>query len=164
MKHMRLQLREQQHHLVVDLRADGRQYHVTLDGKQHIVEAHRLDPSTLLLTIDGKRHRVAIACRGQERLVSIAGEFYSFAKDTDATAHRVESVASPEIVAPMPGKILQVFVQPGDQVTDGTPLLILEAMKMETRLVAEAAGTVVELRVADGDMVDGGQTLVVLAY
>jgi len=64
----------------------------------------------------------------------------------------------------MPGKILQVLVQPEDRVSTSDPLLILEAMKMETRLVAEAAGTVREVRVSPGDMVNGGQTLLVLDY
>jgi len=44
----------------------------------------------------------------------------------------VANVAAPEIVAPMPGKVLQVAVQAGAQVAAGDTLLILEAMKMET--------------------------------
>ena len=55
-------------------------------------------------------------------------------------------------------------MQPGDHVAAGDTLLILEAMKMETRLTAEAAASVAEVRVAAGDMVDGGQVLVVLTY
>jgi biotin carboxyl carrier protein len=64
----------------------------------------------------------------------------------------------------MPGKVLQVFVRPGDVIASGDPLLILEAMKMENRLTADAAATVQEVRVAPGAMVDGGQVLVVLDY
>jgi len=64
----------------------------------------------------------------------------------------------------MPGKVLEVLVQPGDRVEIGDGLLILEAMKMENRLIAEAAATVAEVKVAAGDMVEGGRVLVVLTY
>ena len=79
-------------------------------------------------------------------------------------ARHVAALAPPEIVAPMPGKVVQVLVKPGDQVESGDGLLILEAMKMENRLVAEAVATVAEVRVSEGDMVEGGQVLIVLRY
>jgi len=161
---MRLHLREKQRHLTIEVQRDGDHYHLTVDGTPCTVEAAYVDASTIVLTVGGLRYRIAIASRGRERLVSVEGEVYAFAPETPDAAHHVESVAAPEIVAPMPGKILQVLVQAGDCVADGDPLLLLEAMKMETRLVAEAAGTVDEVRVAPGDMVNGGQVLVVLRY
>jgi biotin carboxyl carrier protein len=60
--------------------------------------------------------------------------------------------------------VTQVLVQTGQRVEAGEGLLILEAMKMENRIVAEAAGTVEEIRIAAGDMVDGGQVLAVMQY
>jgi len=70
----------------------------------------------------------------------------------------------PEVTAPMPGRVLEVLVQPGAHVAAGDGLVIMEAMKMENGLVAEAAGTVGEVQVAVGDMVDAGQVLIVLSY
>lgn len=64
--------------------------------------------------------------------------------------------------APMPGKVLSVHVQVGDQVAAGQPLVIMEAMKMEHTLTAPGASVVVELRCSVGDQVDNGQILVVL--
>jgi biotin carboxyl carrier protein len=108
---------------------------------------------------------VVLVCNAQSRLVAVAGETYTFVPDTGMpAAPSVAMVASPEVTAPMPGKILQVLVQPGDRVEAGDGLLILEAMKMENRLVAETTGTVRDVRVAVGDMVDGGQILVVVTY
>jgi propionyl-CoA carboxylase alpha chain len=65
--------------------------------------------------------------------------------------------------APMPGKILAVHVQEGDQVTDGQALVVLEAMKMEHTIHAPAGGMVTEVRCAVGDQVDNGQVLVVIS-
>jgi glutaconyl-CoA/methylmalonyl-CoA decarboxylase subunit gamma len=66
------------------------------------------------------------------------------------------------IPAPLPGKILAVNVVPGDTVTEGTVLLILEAMKMENDILAPAGGTVKAVKVQNGDTVNTGDLLVVL--
>ena len=162
---MRVGLRHGQHHLTVDLQIDGTTCRATIDGTEHVVEAQWLDATTLSLVIGGQQYRVDLARRGRERLVAIDGEVYAFAPESGGgAAHCVANVAAPEIVAPMPGKVLQVAVHPEDHVAVGDTLLILEAMKMETRLTAEAAARVTEVRVAAGDMVDGGQVLVVLTY
>jgi biotin carboxyl carrier protein len=63
-------------------------------------------------------------------------------------------------VAPMPGKVLQVLVAIGDAVAPGQPLVVLEAMKMETTLRAEIAGTVAAVGASPGDMVEAGAALV----
>jgi 3-methylcrotonyl-CoA carboxylase alpha subunit len=161
---MRTHLRHRQQHVTVDLQREGKRYRVGVDGSEHDVRAEYIDAATLLLTLDGQRYRVAIVRRGRERLIAVGGEAYTFAPEAATTAHQVETVAAPEILAPMPGKVLQVLVRAGDEVVAGDALVIVEAMKMETRLVAEAAGTVAEVRVAAGDMVDGSQVLIVVDY
>ena len=62
----------------------------------------------------------------------------------------------------MPGKILQVKVAPGQAVKFGEVVIIMEAMKMETEIVAPADGTVAQGLVQAGAMVDTGAALVSL--
>jgi len=161
---MRIPLRHKQSHLVVDVHSEGNTYRVNVDGEEHVVEVHILDDTNAVLVVDGQCQRVAIARDGKQRQVAVAGEVYTFSAESGAAMENVASVASPEISAPMPGKVLQVLVRPGDLVEPGDALLLLEAMKMESRLTAEAGGTVAEVRVGDGDMVVGGQVLIVLTY
>jgi biotin carboxyl carrier protein len=66
------------------------------------------------------------------------------------------------LFAPVPGKIVDVFVQPGDKVDEGTPLVVLEAMKMENELRALKKGTVTAVLVKKGDTADRGQLLVAI--
>jgi len=66
------------------------------------------------------------------------------------------------LVAPLPGRIVQVAVKPGDRVQKGDTLLVIEAMKMENEFKAGAAGTVAEVRVEAGQAVNGGDVLVVI--
>jgi 3-methylcrotonyl-CoA carboxylase alpha subunit len=63
------------------------------------------------------------------------------------------------LAAPMPGKIVAVLVETGATVEKGTPLLILEAMKMEHTIKAPAGGTVKELLSAVGEQVEEGAEL-----
>ena len=64
--------------------------------------------------------------------------------------------------APMPGKILDIKVKAGDAVSFGQCVVVMEAMKMETEIVAPAAGTVASVNVSVGDAVDTGAVLVTL--
>ena len=64
--------------------------------------------------------------------------------------------------APMPGKIVSVSVSEGQQVNAGDVLLILEAMKMQNEITADAAGTVKAINVNAGQSVKNGDSLVIL--
>lgn len=66
------------------------------------------------------------------------------------------------VEAPMPGKILTVKASVGQAVKFGEPLVIMEAMKMETEIVAPADGTVSQVLVNTGDTVDTGAAMVIL--
>lgn len=65
-----------------------------------------------------------------------------------------------DIVAPMPGKIIRLAVEPDDTVKKGDLLCILEAMKMEHRFVAPQAGKVTAVYIQEGDIVEAGKQLV----
>ena len=62
----------------------------------------------------------------------------------------------------MPGKILNIKVSAGQTVKFGETVIVMEAMKMETEIVAPADGTVAQILVKAGDAVDTGAALVTL--
>ena len=74
-------------------------------------------------------------------------------------AAAVSAGAGGDVTAPMQGTILEVLVEPGQEVAPGDRLMVLEAMKMETTISATSPGTVIEVAVAPGDAVRGGQVL-----
>lgn len=67
------------------------------------------------------------------------------------------------LVAPMPGKVLDIFGKVGDEVEKGQVLLILEAMKMEHRIESPRSSTIAEIKVEVGEQVVNGAMLIVLA-
>lgn len=72
-------------------------------------------------------------------------------------------IGSGDIIAAMPGTILDIMVEVGDSVTHGQPLLVLEAMKMENDVMAPCDGVVKEVYAAKGASVNSGDLLMVLA-
>ncbi|OEZ00507.1 MULTISPECIES: acetyl/propionyl/methylcrotonyl-CoA carboxylase subunit alpha [Stenotrophomonas] len=102
------------------------------------------------------------------RVVRDGSELYLFGTDGvqrftlhDPVSEADQGVADAgSLVAPMPGRIVATLLAPGTKVTRGTPLLVLEAMKMEHTLQAPADGTVQGYRVKAGDQVGDGAVLV----
>ena len=74
----------------------------------------------------------------------------------------VAAGAGGELVAPMQGTILKVLLALGDTVASGDPVVVLEAMKMETTIAASRAGTVAELPIVAGQSVGAGQVVAVI--
>ena len=109
--------------------------------------------------IDGEPTSAIVLAAPERVEVRIAGQVHGFGLIPQRTA----SVAGPSngrIASPMPGRVLSLWVRPGQSVAAGDRLLVLEAMKMEHRLVAPAAGTVRAVHVAEGDQVSEGAALV----
>lgn len=161
---MQIGYRLQGQHWTVTVRreAAGR-FAVDAGAGARTVEAALLDPHTLQLTVDGHQQVAHVARVGDAVHVWLAGEVYVLAPESSGGAGPA-ALAAPQIVAPMPGKVLQVLVAAGAQVAAGDGLVIVEAMKMEHRIVAEAAATVRAVHIAAGAMVDGGTVLIELDY
>lgn len=67
-----------------------------------------------------------------------------------------------EIVPPMPGNIVKVLVKEGDSVKENTPLIIVEAMKMETTLYSSIDGIIKSVNVSEKEQVDTDKVLIVV--
>jgi acetyl/propionyl-CoA carboxylase alpha subunit len=143
--------------------APGR-FTVSVDDVPHAVEALLLDPVTIQIVIDGVSQVAHVVRLGDVTHVWLGGEVYRLHPETAAggAAHTVH--LQPQVVAPMPGKVLQVLVAAGQTVEIGEGLIIVEAMKMEHRIVADGAAVVRAVHAVAGQMVDGGAVLVELEY
>ena len=75
------------------------------------------------------------------------------APEAKAEAKPAVAITGNVVTSPMPGRILSVLVKPGDKVTKGQDVVILEAMKMENSITSDYAGTVKQVLVAEGDTV-----------
>lgn len=110
--------------------------------------------------IDGIARTYAIAHdgRGQYRVQSPLGVF-TFHREERHPRPKTSSSAN-AASSPMPGQVLRVLVKPGQSVSTGTPLVVVEAMKMEQTIASQREGVVTAILVKSGDVVSPGQTLV----
>ncbi len=124
-------------------------------GATHIARLRetrlRLDDTTIPATV---------VASGPRLTVILAGRPHPF-EAIDPLAPPEAAIAGAEhILAPIPGRITAVLCTPGDVVTRGQTLIVLEAMKMEMTLTAAMDGTIAAVRCAVGDMVQEGADLV----
>jgi len=138
---------------------------ITVNGRPFAVEVG--DDGTVL--VDDIVYDVAL----EGETATVGGESYAVRVSGLATAPLAPSpapagpAATPAaeasagaVLAIMPGKIVRVMVEPGQQVEEGQPVCVLEAMKMENELRARQGGTVRAVHVKPGDDVEKDQVLV----
>ena len=139
--------------------------HVTVDGTEIVVDSFVIDARQLsVVTADGRHLRVPYARRDGRLFVAVGGRTveivpHSAADDDDGVG---AGGFTPEVVAPMPGKVLEVLVAQGDEVAHDASLIRLEAMKMEQTIRAASPARVREVRVTVGAMVGPGAVLLIL--
>ncbi|HEU4801234.1 MAG TPA: biotin/lipoyl-containing protein [Gemmatimonadales bacterium] len=160
-------------------------YFVTIDGRERVVEVAgdqvtldgasvtaRLEPvpgtPMRQLVLDGNPITLTVERLGPGRWRVGRGGLAPEVEVLDERLRHIRSLtgvgarqgAGGILKAPMPGLVVRVEVEPGQQVTAGAPLVVLEAMKMENQLAAPAAGTVTAVRVQPGATVEKGAVLV----
>lgn len=169
-----------------DLLIDGKAYKVELglgeaitvvvDGETYRAEAKKaskgvtvhLDKKKFLvrfegshISIDGHKHNVEVRnlrrgrpswCYGTEEAEDVA---------VGKPTHKI-SGGEGMIHPPMPGRVVSIKVKEGDPVKIGSPILVLEAMKMQNEIVSNTDGIVREIRVSEGDLVESKDVLVVI--
>jgi len=156
-----------EHSIRLDPRPDGG-YVVQIGERTVEVEVERAASGEAVLIIDGQRIAAHIASRktldGVHHFVALTGRDASSVELVAASGliRRTGSASggSGGLEAQMPGQVMQVFVTEGDGVSEGQPLMLLEAMKMEIRVTAPQDGTVTRILVQPGETVERGQTLI----
>jgi biotin carboxyl carrier protein len=157
----------------VRLTRDGDAFNATVDDRPCRVACLHVGPATaaaggttveeLALEIDGRPCRALVARQRDRVLVALDGRVYVFDTGDDQRQAQVGAAGSGLVSAPMPGKIVTVLVGVGERVEAGQPLVVLEAMKMESTLAAEVAGSVSTIHVLAGATVEAGATLIEIA-
>jgi 3-methylcrotonyl-CoA carboxylase alpha subunit len=140
----------------------GGEYRIEHDGRTVLVAGARLADGVLGARFDAQARRFSVQA-DDVRVQVHDGEHRL--QLTPVGVYRRESVAQGgdnRMQAPMPGRVVLVRVQPGDNVIAGQEVVVIEAMKMELALKAPRDGVVAEVRAAAGDFVEADAVLVTL--
>ena len=112
--------------------------------------------------VGGKVFDIALDGNAGDYRAVVNGESLPVRVESDigrAAAHTHREHGDDVVVSPMPSKVVEVRVRPGESVERGAPLVVVEAMKMQNELTAERSGVVGEVFVNAGDAVESGAPL-----
>jgi 3-methylcrotonyl-CoA carboxylase alpha subunit len=146
----------------VEAERSGDGYRLRHNGRD-VQASARFADGMLTATLDGRSNAAAIVRDGDTLWIARHGKTQRFTLPDPLEGAEADDGLAGAILAPMPGKILQVHVAAGASVSKGQPLFVLEAMKMEHTIAATVDGKVEAIAVTAGEQVAEGATLGVLA-
>jgi acetyl/propionyl-CoA carboxylase alpha subunit len=126
------------------------------------IEISESDGRLLVRSSEGTHSAVVVRDRGKT-LVSYRGHVYTVEKLRAGGIGGAGAKSNGSLLAPMPGLVVEVLVEEGQQVSESQRLLVLEAMKTQQPMVAPFAGTVERVPVSKGQQVSEGELLVRVA-
>ena len=140
-----------------------KKFKFTISGKQYEVEVQSFENDKAQVVVNGTQYEVDVEREKEEAKPVVAP------RPKAAPAPAATPSAAPagdangvKAVAPLPGTIMQIFVNVGDQVKRGDKILMYEAMKMENNFLAEADGVIKDIKVKVGDNVLQGAVLAII--
>jgi biotin carboxyl carrier protein len=117
----------------------------------------RIDGRVVDLLIEGTPPDVGVVTRGARFYAKVESDRH---REMSAALGAKSHIGEGLITSPMNGRVLKVLVSEGDVIAAGTPLVVVEAMKMENEILASRDGKVARLFVTPGETVESGAKLV----
>ena len=141
-------------------------YKLKINGNDYNVDINEVEGQEIKLNVNGVDYTVTVDQEIKQQRKPVARPVAAPAAQVTPAAGAVQKsnapVAGSKVSTPLPGTILDVFVNVGDTVKSGQTVVLLEAMKMENNIEADTDGTVKEVKVRKGDSVLEGDVLVVI--
>lgn len=149
-----------------ELEKSGDGYLLKTDEASLPLELTEASKNEFIVKLNGRRYNVYAAEDEKRIYANIEGKAFYFEKPAEEEKDFDDAAGAgqdrEEIKPPMPGSIVKVLVKKGDKVKEGDPLIIVEAMKMETSLYASIDGTVTEINAEAGKQADSEDVLIVV--
>jgi biotin carboxyl carrier protein len=140
-----------------------KKFRVEVDGEEYIVNIEEISSegksqssSKVNSSSQVERKASPVKAKKAEKTASVKKQ------ETESEMAPPPDISEGDVLAPMPGSILEINVKKGEEVEKGDTLIILEAMKMENEISASQSGTVKEIKVRVGDSVDAEDVLLVM--
>lgn len=145
---------------------DRHRYRVIVDGEAHEVDARLCAPDLLSVLVDNTSYDISFSSGDIQVLLNFRNQHFNIEllDERHMRMRRIRSeldISGPEIIkTSMPGKVVEVLVEEGQQVTPGTGVVIIEAMKMENEIRCRNGGVIKVVHVSTGQAVEGDVVLV----
>jgi len=146
----------------VSLEAAGdHRLRVSVGDTAYDVFAEFIGQEEILLNIDGRIFNVIVHSNSLSHSVFVNGRLFRIEKRSALKILREEKGRQKkrDVKITMPGRVVQVLASPGDEVQEGQPILVLEAMKMQNEIKAPQAGKIARICFRAGDYVEASSIL-----
>ena len=139
-------------------------YKLKINGNSYSVDINNVEGQIIELEVNGTPYKIEVDKEiKQSKTPKLVRK--EAVPSTDSTPSTVKTTSSSKIgsiKAPLPGTILDVYVNVGDHIKTGQKLMLLEAMKMENQIDSDMDGIVKEVKVRKGDVIMEGDVLVTI--
>jgi biotin carboxyl carrier protein len=145
---------------------------VLVDGRTIEIDSQQLgsvlqvEAGVYSVLVEGTSYEIRILPSPEGLTASVAGRRFAVEvrdpRDASRNSRAAIGSGRQNVTAPMPGKVVRVLVEKGDQVDVGQGLVVVEAMKMQNELKAARPGRVIEIRAREGETVGADGILLVL--
>jgi len=141
---------------------------VVVNNKKYHVDIKKVDKNTYSLLYKGKSYDLKVVSEDDKRRYSIKHKFNYYEVEIMDSISRyrknrgnndIEEDQS-SISSPMPGKVVKIPIEVGDNVETGQTLIIISAMKMESEYKAKKDGKIKEILTTEGSTIEGNQALI----
>ncbi len=159
---MELIVRQGERQESVHLERDGEAYLVRIGDQEYRVDLAHVGDRQRSFVIDGQQRELSVSRQGDGRYrvggaeIEVLDPLAHLARDSHGEG---AGGGTRQVTAYMPGRVASILVAEGEEVTAGQGVIVLEAMKMENEIAAEASGTVSRIFVEEGQAVEGGDPL-----
>ncbi len=159
---------DQTHRIEIQELEEDHLYRIVIDGEELVVDGRKLSGHMYSLLVGTRSFTADVAAKDDVYTVACEGKSFHLKLLAERRAARPgegggdSRKGDKEVRAFMPGKVVEVVIAVGDEVSKDQGVLIIEAMKMENEVRTSASGKVKEIRVSPGQAVESGELLVVL--
>ena len=148
----------------IEIKRDGEKVFARVDDREYNLEASEVEPDVYLLKNDNRIYQIYVAPNG---VVNVGNHQLEIKlidpkrlRGSKAAGANTEGIS--EIKTAMPGKLVRVLVEVGEEIKQGDGVLVVEAMKMQNEMKSPKDGIVKEIRFAEGATVNAGDILAII--
>ena len=144
-------------------------YKIVIDDEEHLIDGRQLTGHMYSLLVENQSFTVDVAEKDDEYTVAYEGKSFRVDVLDERKARRGGAEAGlggaeeKDVRSMMPGKVVELLVNVGDQVEKDQSVIVIEAMKMETEVRAPKAGTIGEVFIKVGDAVSPDDEMLTIA-
>ncbi|MBT4332055.1 MAG: biotin/lipoyl-binding protein [Candidatus Cloacimonetes bacterium] len=135
-------------------------YKMKINGEKYDAKIKKYKSDQVIVEVNGIDYEIELETTDRRKTEIVRSEKIRPTIDVVKTPSKPVAASAGSVLAPIPGLILRILVKEGDSVNAGDPVLILEAMKMESEITSTVTGVVKNISVKEGTSVQEGETLI----